>query len=621
MKNILPQDLLTLFFISHRMSFIKFLVILILLEFAFSLNTNAQKPKKIFNYLQENKLNIAIEEYNKISNDKKYDDDEKVLFVYAKCLFQIDTNYQKYNPIQSIKEFNNTQITQEIKDDIYKFLGKYTLSPEVINQKIINEIYREAVKLNTVESYTNALNYYSKEHNDNTIKLLEIATYNRVKSNKAISQLKNFISKYPESNYKIEIQNLLERVTLNNYKSINNIDSLNQFITKFDSSEYKKEAIDFRDSLVLSKVPENYDSMLAYTQKYPDSKFKKEVENRLPEILYKEVESNRYSIEFCKKFLDKYEDDYRVEILDSIIFNKAKKIDSVYAFNNYLTVFKKGRFINSALKKIDDKTVTHNKIINCYNLDSLNLFLECENLLNYSNEYIYQICLTLSIKKLKENLILKKVKEKNLAEKIFQSYDALNQIDDPDEDKYIEKVNSEKIINELKRENDIQKFFKSNSYADSVENVNSAFSQEFAPYINKGTWSDAVFSVDAVGNGFVTLFTCYGVRSSINYRIYLVKDNIIQNVDLSHFEYTMKNHLLNKFPLHDCYSIIKAYETVKNKNEMIIYGEIYRTKRSENTLDSEFDAVCCPSYVFKTIANIQNNKFIIKKINSTKSKN
>ena len=159
----------------------KITVLSVLFIFSFCLNVNAQKARKIFNYLQENQLSLAVEEYNKISSDKEYDNDDKVLFAYAKCLFQIDTSYQNYNPTQAIKEFNGTIISSEYRQSIYKFLGKYTLSPEVINQKIINELYKEAIKLNTVESYTNALNYYSQEHNDNVVKLLEIASYNRVK--------------------------------------------------------------------------------------------------------------------------------------------------------------------------------------------------------------------------------------------------------------------------------------------------------------------------------------------------------------------------------------------------------------------------------------------------------
>jgi hypothetical protein len=347
----------------------KITVLSVLFIFSFCLNVNAQKPRKIFNYLQENQLTLAVEEYNKISSDKEYDNDDKVLFAYAKCLFQIDTNYQNYNPTQAIKEFNGTIISSEYRQSIYKFLGKYTLSPEVINQKIINELYKEAIKLNTVESYTNALNYYSQEHNDNVVKLLEIASYNRVKSNKVISQLKLFITKYPESIYKTEIQNLLERETLNNYQSINNIDSLNQFITQFNSSVYKPEAIDFRDSLVLSTVPENYDSLLAFTKKYPESKFKKDVESRLPDALYFEIVKSDFNINNINNFISLYPSDRRVGQLDSIKLEKIK-----FSYKNEFDLLKLLEFYNS-----------YKKLFNIHFLNSyyINNYPESQKKINY----------------------------------------------------------------------------------------------------------------------------------------------------------------------------------------------------------------------------------------------
>ncbi len=363
-------------------------IILLALFVLFSFQILAQKPRKIFNYLQENQLTLAFEEYNKISSDKEYDKDDKVLFSYANCLFQIDTSYQKYNPTQAIKEFNGTNISSEYRQSIYKFLGKYTLSPEVINQKIINELYKEAIKLNTVESYTNALNYYSQEHNDNVVKLLEIASYNRVKSNKVISQLKLFITKYPESIYKTEIQNLLERETLNNYQSINNIDSLNQFITQFNSSVYKPEAIDFRDSLVLSNLTENYDSLLAFTKKYPESKFKKEVESRLPDLLYKEVESSEYSIELCEKFINTFRDDNRVSVIDSITFFKAAQKDATIDYRNYIKLFNNGNYLSIANIKIENKILSLDKINKCFNLDSLIDYSFCDNIVDFEVEVI-----------------------------------------------------------------------------------------------------------------------------------------------------------------------------------------------------------------------------------------
>jgi hypothetical protein len=67
-----------------------------------------------------------------------------VLFAYANCLFQIDTNYQKYNPIQSINDFNGIKISSENRESIYKFLGKYNLSPEIISDRIHRKNYHQA---------------------------------------------------------------------------------------------------------------------------------------------------------------------------------------------------------------------------------------------------------------------------------------------------------------------------------------------------------------------------------------------------------------------------------------------------------------------------------------------
>ena len=304
----------------------KHLGLSILLLFIFCLNINAQKPKKIFNYIQDNQLTLAVEEYNKIYSDKDYDNEDKVLFAYAKCLFQIDTNYQKYNPTQAIKEFNGTYIQSDIKESIYKFLGKYTLSPEVINQKIINEIYKEAIKLNSIEVYKNALNYCSYQYLEDINNRLENLMYHHIKLTGNIYQLKEFTIRYPKSIFNNEIQILLESNILKYYKSINNIDSLNQFITQFKSSNFKIEAIDFRDSLVLTLTPKNYESLLKFTTEYPNSKYKKEVDERLPFILYEEVIKEN-SFESLQRFIERYPNDsLRLEI--------DKKLMDIYISEN-----------------------------------------------------------------------------------------------------------------------------------------------------------------------------------------------------------------------------------------------------------------------------------------------
>lgn len=225
-------------------------ILLIVTFFLVIVNVSAQKPRKIYKYIQENQLNLAVDEYNKMAWDKEYDNDEKVLFSYAKCIFQIDTNYQYYNPIQAIKEFNVIYGTSE---SIYKFLRKYNLSPEIISEKIHQEIYFQAKRINTVDSYKKALKVCSNSYISELTNLLEISTYKLVKSNKDISQLENFLKTYHSSVYKNEVQDLLEREILDSYKQKGNFDSLNLFISKYESSKYIAEAIDLRDSLILIK--------------------------------------------------------------------------------------------------------------------------------------------------------------------------------------------------------------------------------------------------------------------------------------------------------------------------------------------------------------------------------
>jgi hypothetical protein len=286
--------------------------------FVFCLNLNAQKPRKTFNYLQENQLTLAVEEYNKISRDKDYDNEDKVLFAYAKCLFQIDTNYQKYNPTQAIKEFNGTYILSDIKESVYKFLGKYTLSPEVINQKIINEIYREAIKLNSIEVYKNALNYCSFQYLEDINNRLENLMYHHIKLTGNINQLKEFTIRYPKSIFYNEIQILLERNTFKYYKSINNIDSLNQFISQFKFSDFKIEAVDYRDSIVLTNVPDEYDSIYTFIIKYPESRYNKELILKLPDLLFNKSIGDNTTLSL-KKFVDTYPNDSRVELINEKI--------------------------------------------------------------------------------------------------------------------------------------------------------------------------------------------------------------------------------------------------------------------------------------------------------------
>jgi hypothetical protein len=369
-------------------------VILILFFIFFSNGElNAQKPKKIFSYLQENNLNLALEEYDKFKFDKVYDADKKLLFEIADCIFQINKSYSKYNPIESIKHFNkiyfNGFITYAIEDKeaIIKFLSKYNLTLEDISSNIYTEIVNEAKKINTVEYYDKALEVCSEKYSFELTKLKEEAFYRQTINERTIGSYKTFILTYSNSKHVSEIQVLLERKVFDNAKISASVYDLNTFLVEYPTSNLKQEAIDFRDSIVLSNVPNNFDEMLTFTNNYPNSKLTLNIINKLPNILYKELIKSKYDFTKCFKFIKTYPLDNRIIQLDSIIFKKVSQIDSVSGYEKYINLFENGIFKNRAQKKIDEKTISYEKILKCYSLDTLNLFLNCENLLYHSKVF------------------------------------------------------------------------------------------------------------------------------------------------------------------------------------------------------------------------------------------
>jgi hypothetical protein len=297
-----------------------------------SFGTFAQKPKKIFSSLQEGNLREAESEYNKLNiEENKYSVSEDILLDLSKCLLLIEptSRITKYNPIQSIEVFNAIFIPFDIKEDIIKFLSKYELDLEKISDRIYSEIVIEAKNLNTVESYSSALKVSSEDHRLELLQLQEEAVYISTIVDKDIKGYKAFLATFPQSKYKYEIQSLLERSVLD--IAINNqvVGELNLFIKEYFSSSLKQEATDFRDSLVLSKVPNEYDSLLAFTRDYPNSKFIDGIQLKLPDLLY----------EF--------------NFLDTLMYKKSINSNSYFALKSYANNFPNGFFIDTISKIID----------------------------------------------------------------------------------------------------------------------------------------------------------------------------------------------------------------------------------------------------------------------------
>lgn len=333
---------------------LNFLLLCLIISFSFF----GQRPKKVYSLIKDKNTSEALIELNKYSSDKEYDSDDKILLELAKSLLMIDKTSGIYNPIKSIQNFNNISIpyNYNYKDDIDNFLSRYSFNLNLIQNNIYTEILIEAKRINSIESYSNALKVCSTNHKD-------------------------------------ELRVLLERKTLDDAKETKSILKLNNFIENYSNDLFKIEAIDFRDSLILKNTTENYDNLKSFILNYPNSKFNVVIEKKLPDLLYEEIEKTDYSKSLCKKFLYDFSNDVRTNKLDSILYFKAVKKDSINGFRNYIEVFKNGIFSQQAIDNINLKTLSKEKINKCLDIDSLISFAKCENILDFelefTNRYIY----------------------------------------------------------------------------------------------------------------------------------------------------------------------------------------------------------------------------------------
>ncbi len=345
---------------------IKIIYVTIFTVLISSIYCYAQKPRKIFSHIQENNLNLALEEYAKIKSDKVYDTDEKILFEIADCIFLINKSYPKYNPILSIKYFNNIYNnldnyfnTPKSKKEIHEFLAKYELTFDTIANRIHSEIAFEAKKINTVESYDKALEVCSDKYTFELKQLKEEAFYKQTINESTIGAYKTFILTYSNSKHVSEIKSLLERKVLDNAKSKQSIDDLNSFIVEYATSNLKQEATDYRDSIVLSKVPNTYDAMLAFTKDYPNSKFTNNIQSNLGDLLYQRIEKNNEIID-CQLFMKEYanhvmynEIKNKLHTMDSLIYKDAIDSNTYFTLKNYLDKFPNGIYSKRITSKIN----------------------------------------------------------------------------------------------------------------------------------------------------------------------------------------------------------------------------------------------------------------------------
>ena len=197
----------------------KKIILYIVLIFFLTNTIYSQKPKKIFNYIQNNEIDLAIEELAKFNPKKKYKNEELILFDISRCLLMIEFKSNNYNPILANNNFNNITIPIELNNTIFNFLKEHNYEINEISNNIYLEIISNSKRTNTIDSYKTALIELQKSHKNDLI---------------------------------FKGQRLLDNKIFEEVKSQKSIDLVIKYINKYSNSLVLQEAINYRDSLILS---------------------------------------------------------------------------------------------------------------------------------------------------------------------------------------------------------------------------------------------------------------------------------------------------------------------------------------------------------------------------------
>ncbi|MEC4050074.1 SBBP repeat-containing protein [Flavobacterium sp. SUN046] len=345
----------------------------------------SQNLKKIYKEYKQGNIKEAYEGLSKFdANKHKYTSTEINLLLIAEALILSDEKCEEYEPYEELKLFEDNKISEDDEQKIKEFLNQYELNLNSVSKILYSNILKYAKKQNTEIEYKRALNVSLKSDNVNELKELLIETaYKESISNGKTDKLNYFLLEYPNSKYKIEINNLIETNYYTESKNIGTIDSYNSYINKYPKSQNKGEiekllylkafeiaktdltldsmkkyiksypksdwvpkASELIDSLALDLVKiRNYKSISEYIQSYPNSKYNSELKLKLPDYLYDEIKGND-NIEYCNLFLDNYLKDERSnEVKNRLELAYIKSFNSEYNQTNF-NIFKE-KFPNS----------------------------------------------------------------------------------------------------------------------------------------------------------------------------------------------------------------------------------------------------------------------------------
>jgi len=323
-------------------------------------NLNAQNVKKIFKYIEKEKIEEAVLELKKIDSKEKYERKEVLLIQLGTCLILSNEKCQSFKPYEAYHLFKSMSISNLESNEVEDFLSKYDLNLIKVSDLIFKGILIEAKKINTESSYDAAL-YVCKPCNyDLEVRDLKSkAAYKECINKGTVEGYKYFIEMYANTEYLNEVTDLLNKKAFDEAKSTMTIESMNNFINNYSNSLFKNSAIEIRDSIALPRKQRNYTSLLKYIKQYPNSKYTPNIISELPNILYNEA-ITKNTVESLKKFITDYPSDLRASEIKNILeiadYNSLKKSFSSKEFSNFKTLFPNSSFINE-LNSVSDKLI------------------------------------------------------------------------------------------------------------------------------------------------------------------------------------------------------------------------------------------------------------------------
>lgn len=334
------------------------LIIGLLLSFSLIFELSAQSLKKMYSHLEKNNLEKAVAEHLKFTKVKSYED--IFIFELSSCLILINENYPDYAPYKALAEFEATNKKPANLVDVDKFLKKYKLSIEKVQNMIYEKILYDAKKENTEESFQKALEvckncFYNSEAN----KLMELAAYSEAKQHNTISALNKFTMKYPQSEFIAALTDTVRASAFNDAMEKMTIASFEYFLNNFEKNgnKYYNTSLHLRDSIAFSHVRKSYSGYTKFLKDYPDTQYTQLIKNGLPELHYNEA-LRKNDIDLLELFILNYPNDSRVHIINEkrefFYYHKLTSHFTLSEFESFKRKFPDSRYSELLKEKLSN---------------------------------------------------------------------------------------------------------------------------------------------------------------------------------------------------------------------------------------------------------------------------